>query len=77
MRSLNPNLSENEMVWLVSLYYNAWNNNKTISYVERWDLNSIKYIMNKHYKWKWTKYERWLTKRRDIEIAIIEGVWIF
>ena len=74
--SLNSNLSESEIVWLVSFYYNTGNNNDTVHYVKKGDMASVKYIMNKYIN-KWSIYEKWLKKRRVVETAAIDGNYLF
>ena len=76
MVSLNDNLSDDEIVWLSSFYYNAWNYTTTVSPLIDGNMEEVKRIM-KLYIMKWTKYEKGLTDRRDEEVAVIEWRWMF
>ena len=63
-------LSLKTRISLTSFFYNVWFQNDVLEYAKRWDMKSVKYLMNK-YIYCWWKICWGLKKRRLNEIALL------
>lgn len=66
-------LEDNLRIALTSFFYNVWFKSNILNYAHKWDISSVKYLMNK-YIYCWWKICWGLKIRRANEIAMITNL---